>query len=332
MIHGWLLIDKELYLSSAKVVAKVKNILAAKKVGHAGTLDPLASGLMLIALGEATKLSAFALNYDKEYEFTIKFGSSTTTDDAEGEVLHQSDFLPSYAEILDALQYFSGNIKQAPPIYSAIHVAGKRAYALARENKISELPQREVYIKEITLKDYASGEATLTVNCSKGTYVRALARDISLKLGTFGHVIKLRRTRIGKFLLSDAISLDKLKDLVHNAQILKANRNTDLFLNAQSAQAVEKYLSTRIHDKNKNSIFINDEYSKLLSVNIVLDDIPVLEITQAQKIDLTYGRAIAANFESEQLELIQAIDDKGKLVSLGKYYNKQFKPIRIFNY
>ncbi len=290
MIHGWLLIDKELYLSSAKVVAKVKNILGAKKVGHAGTLDPLASGLMLIALGEATKLSAFALNYDKEYEFTIKFGSSTTTDDAEGEVLQQSDFIPSYAEISDVLQYFIGNIKQAPPIYSAIHVAGKRAYALARENKISELPQREVYIDEITLKDYAPGEATLTVNCSKGTYVRALARDISLKLGTFGHVIKLRRTRIGKFLLSDAISLDKLKDLVHNAQ------------------------------------------SKLLSVNIVLDDIPVLEITQAQKIDLTYGRAIAANFESEHLELIQAIDDKGKLVSLGKYYNKQFKPIRIFNY
>jgi tRNA pseudouridine55 synthase len=290
MMHGWLLIDKELHLSSAKVVAKVKNILAAKKAGHAGTLDPLASGLMLIALGEATKLSSFALNYDKEYEFTIKFGSSTTTDDMEGEIVQQSDFLPSHQEVLEVLKYFIGNIKQAPPIYSAIHVAGKRAYELARENKITQLPAREVNVRSLHLKHYALDEATLIVNCSKGTYVRALARDISLKLGTFGHVSKLRRTRIGKFLLSDAISLDKLKDLVHNAQ------------------------------------------SKLLSVNIVLDDIPVLDITQAQKIDLNYGRAIAANFQSEHLELIQAIDDKGKLVSLGKYYNKQFKPIRIFNY
>jgi tRNA pseudouridine55 synthase len=301
--NGWIIIDKELGISSASVVYKVKKLLKAKKVGHGGTLDPLASGLLPIAVGEATKLSSYAMDHEKEYLFTIAFGSSTSTDDREGEVVATSDVRPLEIEIKSILSEFTGHIQQAPPIYSAIHVDGKRAYDLARAGEITELPKREVFIKDLQLVKYTTDACEFKVTCGKGTYIRSLARDIALRLGTFGHISFLRRTKVGKFSIEDGISLDKLKDLVHNLENTpKTVLNCDLCMGF------------------------------LMSVNIVLDDILVLEVTDLQVLDLRCGRLINTELNFCNDQLLRAQDSNGKLIALGKYYDNKFKPTRVFNY
>ena len=216
--HGWLVVDKPLGMSSHQVVGKVRRILNSKKIGHAGTLDPLASGVLPLAIGEATKTMQFAMNTTKTYRFTICFGNSTTTDDAEGEVLDNSEHRPSRQDILDILHDFTGEIEQIPPAYSAIKVDGKRAYALARKGETPEMTARNVYIHDLTLLDIPDvNHATLEVTCGKGTYVRSLARDIAQKLGSCGHVSYLRRTQVGNFLEKDTILLENLEKIVHSA-------------------------------------------------------------------------------------------------------------------
>jgi tRNA pseudouridine55 synthase len=218
-MNGWIILDKPLGLGSTQAVGAVKRVcreagLGKVKVGHGGTLDPLATGVLPIALGEATKLCGRMLDASKTYDFTIRFGVQTDGLDAEGEVVATSDARPTLAEVAAVLPRFTGPIEQVPPAYSAIKIDGERAYDLARKGETVEMKPRAVTIFSLHVQgavaDRPLEDITLTAHVSKGTYIRSLARDIALALGTVGHVTMLRRTRAGPFTAEQAISLDKL--------------------------------------------------------------------------------------------------------------------------
>jgi tRNA pseudouridine55 synthase len=222
--HGWIILDKPLGLGSTQAVAAVKRNLRAAgygkvKVGHGGTLDPLATGVLPIALGEATKLAGRMLDASKVYEFTVAFGAETDTLDLEGTVVAQSAVRPTLAEIEAVLPRFTGAIEQVPPAYSALMVDGERAYDRARAGEVVELRARSVTIHELSLERLGADHVTLLAHVSKGTYIRSLARDIARALGTVGHVTMLRRLRAGPFALEQAISLDKLNELGKGAPL-----------------------------------------------------------------------------------------------------------------
>jgi tRNA pseudouridine55 synthase len=226
-VNGWIILDKPLGLTSAQGVAAIKRLwrragFPKPKIGHGGTLDPLATGVLPIALGEATKLTGRMLNGDKAYDFTVRFGVATETDDAEGGVVATSDVRPARAAIEAVLPRFTGLIEQRPPAYSALKVDGERAYARARAGEVVVLPPRAVTIHALRLVKTDGETATFSVSCSKGTYVRSLARDIAEALGTVGHVVMLRRTKAGPFGLEGAISLDKLGELAMEQRLIAA--------------------------------------------------------------------------------------------------------------
>ena len=253
-VDGWLVVDKPTGFSSAKIVAIVKRLFNAQKVGHGGTLDPLATGILPIGLGEATKTMPYIVDATKEYEFTVKWGEATDSDDCEGEFVHTDGRIPTEDEILAVLDGFTGSIEQIPPVYSAIKVEGKRAYALARAGEEVQLKSRVVEIQSLSLigDDKETGSTRFHVVCSKGTYVRSLGRDIALKLGTYGHITALRRTRVGPFDLEGAISLELLEDLSHSARAA----------------------------------------GLLQPVTTALDDIPALAVTAPEATDIQMGRSI----------------------------------------
>ena len=257
-MHGWLILDKPLGLGSTQAVAAVKRALRdggypKVKVGHGGTLDPLATGVLPIALGEATKLAGRLLDGDKVYEFTVRFGEETDTLDLEGKVVATSDVRPTRAAVEAVLERFTGEIDQVPPAYSALKVDGARAYDLARAGEAVVLATRRVTVHSLTMLP-ARGEdqISLTAHVSKGTYIRSLARDIAGALGTVGHVTYLRRTKAGPFTLADAITLDKLAE-------------------AATARELEHHL---------------------LPLSRGLDDIPALSLTPDQAGALRQGRVL----------------------------------------
>ncbi len=257
MLHGWLIIDKPIGPTSTQVVAAVKRALreggySRVKVGHGGTLDPLASGVLPVALGEATKLSGRMLDADKVYEFTIAFGTGTDTLDAEGEIVERSDKRPTPAEVEAVLPRFTGRIAQVPPAFSALKVAGKRAYQLARAGEKVALASRRVIIHSLAVTAGGPNEVTLQARVSKGTYIRALARDIAHALDSVGHVTMLHRSKAGPFSLERAISLDKLAE-------------------AAKARSLEQHL---------------------LPLTAGLDDIPALSVTPDQAGALRQGRKL----------------------------------------
>lgn len=221
MTHGWVIVDKPRGMSSANVVAKIKRIFKVKKAGHGGTLDPLATGVLPIALGEATKTLSYVLDGKKAYSFTIQWGEARSTEDQEGEVTATSDKRPTPQEIEAVLPLFTGLIEQVPPAYSALKVNGKRAYALARQGEEVVLTSRQVKIDSLTLLKSSPDSASFEVVCSKGTYVRSLARDLAVCLGTYGHVIALRRLMAGPFHEKNAILLDSLLEIGHNTELIK---------------------------------------------------------------------------------------------------------------
>jgi len=226
-LHGWLILDKPVGLGSTQGVSAVKRALRSggygkSKVGHGGTLDPLASGVLPIALGEATKITGRMLDADKAYDFTIRFGEETDTLDAEGPVIATSAVRPTLAQVEAALARFTGPISQIPPAYSALKVDGKRAYDLARAGEEVQLASRDVVIHELIISSPEGedpGEITLSALVSKGTYIRSLARDIAYALGTVGHVTMLRRTKAGPFTLESAIRLDILDEAAKDARL-----------------------------------------------------------------------------------------------------------------
>ena len=216
-IDGWLIIDKPEGITSADVVRVVKRNLKPQKIGHAGTLDPLATGVLPIGMGEATKTMPYIVDQSKDYEFSVKWGEATSTDDREGQVTATSSVIPTDAEILEILPEFIGKITQTPPVFSAIKIDGKRAYERARAGEEVEMPSREVDVEDLKLLESSAkeGVSSFFVRCGKGTYVRALGRDMALKLGTVGHIVTLRRTRVGPFSQDSAILLDLLNNMSH---------------------------------------------------------------------------------------------------------------------
>ncbi|WP_017931487.1 tRNA pseudouridine(55) synthase TruB [Robiginitomaculum antarcticum] len=284
-VHGWINFNKPYGMGSTQAVGKLRWLMSAQKAGHAGTLDPLASGVLPIALGEATKTVPFMMDAAKSYEVEITWGEHRDTLDAEGVVTATSDVRPSEAQILTALPQFIGEIDQIPPKYSAIKVDGKRAYDLARAGQDVILKSRRVRIDDIRLISAGENAARLFVDCGKGTYIRSLAADLADALGTAGYVSQLVRTRVGPFKIDAALGLDFIEQSVHKA----------------AADQV------------------------LLAVETALDDIPALAITKLEQDDVKQGRAIALPLDfAKHMSLVDRpeIQDGKPVLILVKYEGK----------
>jgi tRNA pseudouridine55 synthase len=227
-ISGWLILDKPVDFGSTEAVSKIKWLFKAQKAGHAGTLDPLASGMLPIALGDATKTVPYVMDGRKVYEFAVSWGEERSTDDLEGEVSQSSDARPTEEEIRARLPHYTGVIQQVPPQFSAIKIAGERAYDLAREGETVEIPSREVEIHRLTLLKAEPDRALFEVECGKGTYVRSLARDLGRDLGCYGHISQLRRTYVAPFdedrmvPLSNLVALENIEDMDERLAALDA--------------------------------------------------------------------------------------------------------------
>jgi tRNA pseudouridine55 synthase len=295
--HGWLILDKPQGMTSTKAVGRVRHLFGAAKAGHAGTLDPLATGVLPIAFGEATKTVPFAVEGNKVYRFTVRFGASTDTDDAEGAVVATSDRRPSADEIAAMLPRFTGEIVQVPPRYSALKVAGERAYDLAREDQAFELQPRPAFIASLELIEMPDADhCVIEAECGKGTYIRALARDLGEALGTFAHVAALRRTRVASFGEKDAISLEKLEQLGHSA----AGRDALMGV--------------------------------LRPVETALDDIPALAISGQDAARLKRGQPVLIRGrDAPILNGPVYATSRGKLVAVGEVSQGEMRPTRVFN-
>ncbi len=246
-IHGWLVLDKPIDMTSNQALGRVKRLLHPKKAGHAGTLDPLATGVLPIALGEATKTVPFALEGAKRYRFTIRWGVATDTLDAEGTTTAESDVRPTLEAIRDALPQFHGDIEQTPPAYSAIKVDGERAYDLARAGETVELEARTVRIDALHVLATPNPDlAVLEMACGKGAYVRSLARDLAHALGAEGHVAALRRLQVGPFSDDAAIELETLEEMVHRGAMAEALRPIETALDDIPAVAVTGEEASRL--------------------------------------------------------------------------------------
>ena len=294
-MNGWLNLYKPKGISSAKAVGLVKSYFKNCKIGHTGTLDLEAEGVLPIAIGQATKLVSILMDSKKQYVFTIQFGAQTTTADAAGEIIKKTDFIPSELDCYQICAQFIGKINQTPPAYSALKVNGVRAYKLARENKAFELKQRSITIYDLKLLKYdvQNKTATYVVGCSKGTYVRTLAEDISLSLHSLGFVIELRRTSVGVFNEENSINiLDLSYETFDEARVL-----------------VE---------------------SKCLKVEEVLDDIPVLEVDELIAKKIRYGQQCDFD-KADNCDQIWLKYD-GKILAIGSLSNNNFKSSRVFNY
>jgi tRNA pseudouridine55 synthase len=299
-VSGWINLDKGYDLGSTTAVSRVRRLFDAQKAGHAGTLDPLATGILPIALGEATKTVPFLVDADKTYRFTIEWGRTTATYDREGQTLAESDVRPTLAQVQAVLPRFVGEIMQVPPAYSAIKVDGERAYDLARAGETVELEARPVNVFDARVVDAADADhVTLEVDCGKGTYVRALVRDIAEALGACGHVSELRRTRVGRFTEQDCVTLELLEDLGYEARQSEA----------------------------------------LLPVETALDDIPVLAVTDEDAFRLKQGRSIVLvprQVESVKARLkpgsrtVSAMAGE-TIVALCEMRAGRLEPSRVFN-
>ncbi|MBY2913887.1 tRNA pseudouridine(55) synthase TruB [Rhizobium leguminosarum] len=298
-ISGWLILDKPVDFGSTEAVSKIKWLYKAEKAGHAGTLDPLASGMLPIALGDATKTVPYVMDGRKIYEFTVSWGEERATDDLEGEVTESSDKRPSEQQIRDILPGYIGTISQVPPQFSAIKIAGERAYDLAREGETVEIPSREVDIFRLTLIACPDADsAHFEVECGKGTYVRALARDFGRELGCHGHVSGLRRTFVAPFAeeamvpLADLVALEAIEDMDERLAALDA-----LLINTCEA------LSSLPH------LVINDDQAHRLKMGNPI---------------LVRGRD-APVAESEAYATA-----RGKLIAIGEIGQGEFRPKRVF--
>ena len=220
-VDGWVVLDKPVGMTSTHAVSRLKRIYNAKKAGHAGTLDPLASGILPVAFGEATKTVPFVQDGEKSYQFTVKWGEATNTDDVEGEVTERSALRPTREEVEALLPRYIGEIMQTPPAFSAIKVNGERAYDIARDGEEVKLAARPIVIHALRLISFEGERAVFEADCGKGTYVRALARDFGRELGCLGHLIALRRTRVGPFTVPDATPLAALDDAAEAGAAMK---------------------------------------------------------------------------------------------------------------
>lgn len=290
--HGFIILDKPLGISSAKAVGEVKRLLKCKKIGHGGTLDPLASGVLPLAINEATKVFDYVASTTKGYRFTVTFGEERSTDDAEGEVTGISTELPTRKDLLNVIPAFIGPLLQVPPVYSALKINGERAYARARAGEQVTMEARLIHIHDLQLIAEGTGEgplgqATFEVSCGKGTYVRSLARDIARKINGMGYVSALRRTAVGKFKESGAISLDKLADIVHSGALLKA----------------------------------------WVPLELALDDIPAIRLDPQQALRIRQGQTIPVQTNDGKYLVL----DADTALALGRVENGMLHSMRVFN-
>ena len=260
-ISGWLIVDKPIGLTSSAVVNKVRWAFDAKKAGHAGTLDPEATGLLAIALCEATKTIPYITDAEKAYEFVIKLGAATNTDDAEGEVIATSPSRPEDAEIINELQSFVGETMQVPPKFSAVKIDGERAYKLARAGEEVEISARPLFVSELTLIDRPTvNSAVLGMTCGKGGYVRAVARDLGQALGCYAHVTKLRRIWSGPFDLENSVTLETLEPFARTLEIDKYLRPLEDGLADLSKGTTNAEGAAKLQNGNPAICFTNAEY------------------------------------------------------------------------
>ena len=313
-IHGWVVFDKPLGMSSTQGVGKIRWLFDAEKAGHGGTLDPLATGLLPIALGEATKTVQWAMDGRKKYEFRIKWGAETTTDDVEGDVTVTSVLKPNQNSIESILNEFLGEITQIPPIYSALKIDGARAYDLARAGETPEMKTRQVIIEELRLLSVEAGQSPpqpslqggggkeglkfsdFEVVCGKGTYIRALARDMGRKLGCLGHLTLLRRTQVGPFTEKDMISLESLEELSH-----KPDR--------------DEALQGALH-----------------SIVTVLDGIPALAVMDGQAAQLRQGQSVLLRGANAPINCEAIlVTHEGRPLGICEIAQGSLKTKRLFN-
>ncbi len=297
-VHGWVILDKPVGMTSTHAVAIIKRLFTARRVGHAGTLDPLASGLLPLALGEATKTVPFVMDGRKRYRFTVRWGEERDTDDAEGQVVAASGARPAADAISASLPAFTDTIAQVPPKFSAIKILGERAYDLAREGQEVTLEARPVEIHALALVATPDADtAVFEAECGKGTYVRALARDIGRQLGCLGHVAALRRTQVGPFDENDMISLAELEGL------------------CQKAAAGEGSLA-----------------DALLPVETALDDIPALAVNRADAARLQRGQAVLLRGRDAPIfRGTVHVTTSGELIALAEVDRGEIIPKRVFN-
>ena len=297
--NGWLVIDKPSGMTSTAVSNAIKRISLGAKCGHGGTLDPLATGVLPIALGSATKTVPYAMDGRKSYRFTVRWGIATSTDDAEGDQVETSDLRPTREEILEILAQFHGAIMQIPPRYSAIKVEGTRAYDLARGNENFELKPREIQIYKFDLVDMLDADsAVFDVESGKGAYMRGLARDLGAALGCLGHIAALRRTRVGPFNLDQAHELEYLTSLGR----------------------------------------IDDVCPAVLPVKTALDDIPALAVSDSEATDIRNGRSVRL-LRKGDLDRVAAlpkgcqlrVEAHGELVAIARIEANELKPERVLN-
>ncbi len=307
-IDGWINVNKPVGITSTQVVGKIRYALKAQKAGHGGTLDPLASGILPIALGEATKTVNYIQDAIKTYNFTITWGEQRTTDDAEGEVLHSSDKRPAQEEIEDILSQFIGDIEQVPPQFSAVKVEGERAYDVARDGEHVNIKPRGVYIEALGILDHTDNKTDFTCICGKGTYIRSLARDMGEILGCYGYISSLERSKVGPMELESAISLDIFEQMIDNPD----------------------------QEKDLSSI--------VLPLQTVLDDIPVLALKDKEAVllkngngisllskpDLARLEAIGIPWKSDDITTALATYDDMALAMI-EIDGAKIQPVRVFN-
>ncbi len=303
-ISGWIILDKQSGITSRQAISKISKIFSFNKIGHGGTLDPLATGVLPIALGEATKLISFIQKKKKKYSFTIKWGEGTDTNDSEGKIKEKSSSRPNKEEIQSALTTFTGKIYQIPPSFSAIKIHGERSYNLARKNiSVRHIP-RQVKVYEFKLKKILNVDfAEFEVICGKGTYIRSLARDLAEKLNTKGHVIKLRRHFVGNFNEKDKFFIDFSQEIIHSPSLLK----------------------------------------NIIPIEKVLDDIPALLLTETEATKLRQGQKIRLNSlrfnenfiveypNYQKFERVCTVSNN-KIVAIIEIDKGLVKPKRIINY
>jgi tRNA pseudouridine55 synthase len=307
LVNGWIVLDKPLDVTSTSAVARVRRVFDARKAGHAGTLDPLATGILPIALGEATKTVAWLMEADKAYRFTIRWGTSTDSQDLEGRVVATSDVRPSRDAIEAALATFVGEIDQTPPAFSAVKVDGERAYDLARDGEMVELQPRKVVLHEARLVDTPDADhAVFEARCGKGFYIRSLVRDLAGALGAEGVVAALRRTQVGPFGEAMSVGLSNLEEMMHS----------------------------------------DAAFERLLPVETALDDIPALAVTAEEAFRLRNGRPIVllphvveALRAQRRPRIVSGQDmsraalarHDGQAIALGDVKAGRFAPVRLFN-
>lgn len=314
-VHGWVIVDKPSGVTSTRVVGMVRRAFNAQKAGHAGTLDPLATGLLPVALGEGTKTVPYIMDGNKVYAFTVRWGEARSTDDLEGPVTDRSDNRPTLEQIETAGAGFVGRIEQTPPAFSAIKVDGQRAYDLARAGEAVDLAPRQVTIHGLRVVEQISPDLTaFELTCGKGTYVRSLARDLGQQLGCFGHVAKLRRTRVGPFAERDAIALANIEEFMHS-----------------------------LPRPDSNSAEISDDLPEglaksLLPLETALDDIPALILTRSEAERLRHGQPVPV-LRTANRDCIAPLADgdtlwagaEGKPVAVLRLEGRMVHPVRVLN-